>query len=445
MAKEIVMPRLSDTMEEGKILKWHKQVGDEVKKGDVLAEIETDKANMELESYDDGFLTRILIEEGGQAPLGIPIAEIGAQGEIGSSASSEVKTASVAPPAVQPKVGGDSSGVSEAPAVTAPGTETPRAEETQPSAVAAPSDDSDARVKASPLAKKIAEEKGIDLRQVKGTGPGGRIVRDDVESFAPSGATQAAIASATEARAESPKADQAATPAPKAEAPKGEVVQLSRMQQTIAKRMAESKRQVPHFYVTTEIDTAELTELRKKLNGSGESVKLSYNDFVVKAVALALTDMPLVNSSWKDETVYSNPQINIGVAVTVPNGLLVPVIHDAGNKSLRQIAEIGKGIYERTRENRLKSEDVSGATFTISNLGMFDVDQFNAIVDQPSVAILAVGSIKQKPVVVNNEIVVGERMKVTISCDHRVVYGAEAAQFLQLVKRRIESPYSLLG
>jgi pyruvate dehydrogenase E2 component (dihydrolipoamide acetyltransferase) len=220
---------------------------------------------------------------------------------------------------------------------------------------------------------------------------------------------------------------------------------FSRMQQTIARRMTFSKQQVPHFYVTTEVDTGELTELRQRLNAAGEDVKISYNDLIVKAVALALVDMPLLNASYREDGLHYNEEINIGIAVAIERGLVVPVIHQADVKGVRQIARENAAMFQRVRENKPRPEDFQGATFTISNLGMYDVDEFMAIIDQPAAAILAIGSIRKRPVVVNDEIVVRERMRMTISADHRVVYGAEAAQFLQLVKRRLEQPYSLLG
>ncbi|MCS6803074.1 MAG: dihydrolipoamide acetyltransferase family protein [Chloroflexota bacterium] len=448
MAREIVMPRLSDTMEEGKILKWHKRPGDPVAKGDVLAEIETDKANMELESYETGILTKILIEEGGQAPIGQPIAYIGSAEEVEGGAPA----ASPAPAAAAPAA---PAAAAQEPEGEAPAPRTPAAPPPPPAApptvtlphVTAPSQDAieadDGRIKASPLARKIAAERGIDLSRIKGSGPGGRILREDVEKAAAALPAEV-VAPVREAPPAAAPVAAAAAPAEGAPRP-GRLEPFTRMQQTIARRMTASKQQVPHFYVTTEVDTGELTELRQRLNAAGEDVKITYNDLIVKAVALALADMPLLNASYRDDGVYYNEEINIGIAVALERGLVVPVIHRADTKGVRQIARENAAMFQRVRENRPRPEDFQGATFTISNLGMYDVDEFIAIVDPPATAILAVGSIRKKPVVLNDEIVVRERMRLTISADHRVVYGAEAAQFLQLVKRRLEHPYSLLG
>ncbi len=443
MAKEIVMPRLSDTMEEGKILKWHKRPGDEVHKGEILAEIETDKANMELEAYDTGVLTQIVVDEGGQVPIGQPIAYIGSASEVQQGGT----VAQTAPLAESPSASAPASAQPERPseAVTAVASATPREE--SPAQPATTSTSEDGRIKASPLARRIASERGIDLHQVRGTGPGGRILRADVEAFQPSAAPVPAAQPVQVPASAIPAQPAPAQPAAQVESPfqRGQTVELNRMQQTIAKRMAASKQQAPHFQVTVEVDTVDLTELRKRLNDAGEEVRISYNDLIVKAVALALADMPLLNASWRDGSVYVNAEINVGIAVSVPFGLVVPVIHDADKKGVRAIAGENKAMVARTRENRMRQEDLQGATFTISNLGMYDVDEFTAIIDLPTVAILAVGSIAEKPVVRNGEIVIRETMRMTISADHRVVYGAEAAQFMQIVKRRLENPYSLLG
>lgn len=443
MAKEIVMPRLSDTMEEGKILKWHKRPGDEVHKGEILAEIETDKANMELEAYDTGVLTQIVVDEGGQVPIGQPIAYIGSASEVQQGGTA----AQTAPLVESPSASAPAIAQPERPseAVTAVASATPREE--SPAQPATTSTSEDGRIKASPLARRIASERGIDLHQVRGTGPGGRILRADVEAFQPSAAPVPAAQPVQVPASAIPAQPAPAQPAAQVESPfqRGQTVELNRMQQTIAKRMAASKQQAPHFQVTVEVDTVDLTELRKRLNDAGEEVRISYNDLIVKAVALALADMPLLNASWRDGSVYVNAEINVGIAVSVPFGLVVPVIHDADKKGVRAIAGENKAMVARTRENRMRQEDLQGATFTISNLGMYDVDEFTAIIDLPTVAILAVGSIAEKPVVRNGEIVIRETMRMTISADHRVVYGAEAAQFMQIVKRRLENPYSLLG
>lgn len=450
MAREIVMPRLSDTMEEGKILKWHKRPGDPVAKGDVLAEIETDKANMELEAYETGVLTKILIDEGGQAPIGQPIAYIGSPDEVQADtppAPSETVSRPTPSPPPPPSVAPPAPSVPQerapeprpASPTTAPATGSVAAP-TNAVASAEAAEDSDRRIKASPLARKIAAERGIDLGRITGSGPGGRILREDVEKAA------AAVPEVIPTREAQPAVMPVVEEAPVAPAPRpGRLEPLTRMQQTIARRMTASKQQVPHFYVTIEVDTGELSELRQRLNAAGEEVKISYNDLIVKAVALALVDMPLLNASYRDDALSYNAEVNIGIAVAVERGLVVPVIHNADVKGVRQIARENAAMFQRVRDNKARPEDFQGATFTISNLGMYDVEEFMAIVDPPAAAILAVGSIRKKPVVVDDAIVVRERMRMTISADHRVVYGAEAAQFLQLVKRRLERPYSLLG
>ncbi|MCL6648066.1 MAG: 2-oxo acid dehydrogenase subunit E2 [Chloroflexi bacterium] len=452
MAKEIVMPRLSDTMEEGRILKWYKRPGEEVKKGEVLAEIETDKATMELESYDTGILTRIVVAEGGQAPIGQPIAYLGSPDEV--KPGEAPGAAPVAAPAAPAAPSAPSA--TAAPAAAASGPAAPSA----PSAAAVPAvepeapalAESDGRIKASPLARRIAQELGIDLRTVSGSGPGGRILREDVEAAArqrgvtvpPLEAPSPTPAAAPPPPAAPPVAVEAAPAVAEAPPVPGTVQPLTRMQQTIARRMVASKQQVPHFYVTTEVETDALSDLRQRLNRVEEEVKVSYNDLIVKAVALALREMPLLNSSWSEQGVVVHQEVNIGIAVALERGLVVPVIHQADQKSVRQIARENAAMFQRVRENKPRPEDFQGATFTVSNLGMYDVDEFIAIIDPPAVAILAVGSIQKKPVVVGDEVAIRERLRLTISADHRVVYGAEAAQFLQLVKRRLEQPYSLL-
>jgi pyruvate dehydrogenase E2 component (dihydrolipoamide acetyltransferase) len=456
MAREVVMPRLSDTMEEGKILKWHKRPGEEVAKGELLAEIETDKANMELEAYDSGVLTKIVVEEGGQAPIGQPIAYIGSRDEVEAAPSVGKPAAAEATPQPSPAqqaTVGEPTRPSQRPDEMAARQQGGRLEAPSPSprvlsideAPALPTaveEETDGRIKASPLARKLAAERGIDLSRIQGSGPGGRILREDVEKAA------AAVPEVPAAVAAAPSPVQ---PREAPEAPVEEVQRVARlepftrMQQTIARRMTASKQQVPHFYVTTEVDTGELTELRHRLNAAGEGVKVTYNDLIVKAVALALADMPLLNATFGDDGVRYNAEINIGIAVALERGLVVPVIHHADRKGVRQIARENAAMFQRVRDNKPRPEDFQGATFTISNLGMYDVDEFIAIIDQPAAAILAIGSIGKKPVVVDDAVVVRERMRMTISADHRVVYGAEAAQFLQIVKRRLENPYSLLG
>lgn len=423
MAVTVVMPRLSDSMEEGTIIKWMKGEGDPIEKGETLAEIETDKANMQLESYESGILDKIIVAEGGKVPVGEPIAVIRGRDEKPAAFS--------APPAT---AGEKPSGAAVAAKV----------EVSPPEKMPAPEE----RLKASPIARRMAAEQGLDLSAITGTGPSGRITKEDVEKFAelmkqvhekevPVPPPAAALAPPP------PPAPAVAAPPPAAEL--AEVAPMSRMQATIAKRMAQSKSTVPHFYVTIEVDMQEAVQLRKQINATlGEGNEASFNDMVVKAAALALRRIPHVNASYRDGSIELKKQINVGVAVAVPEGLLVPVIKNADRKTIGEIARESKQIFERIRTNRMQTSDFEGGTFTVSNLGMYDVEEFAAIINPPESAIMAVGSIKKKPVVIDDNIVVSERMRLTLSVDHRVFYGATAAEFLQEVKRLMEKPMSLL-
>jgi pyruvate dehydrogenase E2 component (dihydrolipoamide acetyltransferase) len=409
MPVEVVMPRLSDTMEEGTVLKWLHKEGEEVKKGEPLLEVATDKANMELEAYDSGTLEQITVGEGQTVPVGTQIALIRKPGEKGVAAAAPREAA----PAAKP----------EAPAVA----EAPAA------APAPPAEEVGERIKASPLARRLAEEHGVDLSQIPGTGPGGRITKEDVdEHLAQRGPVPAAAPAPT-------------APPPPAPPAGAREVPLTRMQDTIVRRMVESKTTVPHFYVTMEVDMGEAGRLRKAANeAAGGAQEISYNDIVVKAAALALRRFPEVNASYREGRILMNDVINVGIAVALAEGLVVPVIHDVDKKTLRQIASDAKEAIERARTGRLAPDDYVGGTFTVSNLGMFDVDEFSAIINPPQSGILAVGSVKPKPVVLDGEVKVADRMRVTLSADHRVYYGATAAQFLKEVKRLLESPLEIL-
>ena len=414
MAVEVVMPRLSDTMEEGTVLKWLKKVGDEVKKGEPLIEVATDKANMEMESFEEGVLDKILVGEGETVPIGTPIAELRKPGEAPVAAAAPAAPKAAPSPAEAP----------QAPAAAAPPATAPLEE--------------GGRLKASPLARRLAEEHGLDLRQITGTGPGGRITREDVEEL---------LARRPEAAPAAAPAAPAAPVAPTAPPPAalGQLVPLTRMQETIVRRMVESKQTVPHYYVTIEVDMGEAGRLRRAANAAaGGAFEISYNDLVIKATALTLRKFPLVNASYRDGRIQMNEEINIGVAVALPDGLVVPVIHNAVAKSLRQIASEAKEVFERARTGRLHPDDYIGGTFTVSNLGMYDVDEFAAIVNPPQSGILAVGAVKPTPVVLDGEIKVAERMRATLSADHRVYYGATAAQFLKELKRLLENPLEIV-
>lgn len=438
---EITMPRLSDTMSEGTVGRWLKKPGDQVQSGDIVAEIETDKATMELEAFESGTLQKILVEEGQTVPIGQPIAIIGDGAAPAESAPAESTPA----PAAAEKAA-EASTETQAPTESAPAA--PQATATAPQAT---TDDEGDRLKASPVARRLAQEYGVDLRQVQGTGPGGRILKENVEAArgkqaAPAPAAQPAAAPAPQAAAPAP-----AAPAPSAPVPAGaEITPMSRMRRAIARAMTESKPGIPHIYVTAEIDMGEAMKLRQQINDSGASpVKISVNDFVVKATAKALSKFPAVNSSYAvgqdgQPGILAHPQINVSVAVATDNGLSAPVVRDADKKSISTISAEIRELAGRAREGKSKQSDLEGATFQTSNLGMFDVVEFASIVSVPQAGSLSIGAVRQVPVVRNGEIVVGQIMNVTISVDHRVADGAVAAQFLQELTRLLQSPMSLL-
>lgn len=429
MAEVIRMPRMSDTMEEGNIVGWLKKVGDPVEPGDVLAEVETDKATMELESYHEGVLLHIGIEEG-PVPVDGVLAVIGEEGEdfqaaldAAGSSSESADASSSAEPANEP-----SSSKSEAePAPVA-------VEAAAPVAV----DNGDKRVKASPLAKKIASEAGVDISAISGSGDQGRIVKRDVESFIENKPAVSPAPSKEESKPAVPAfsfngsgdANYQDTP-------------VSQMRKVIARRLGESKFSAPHFYLTVEIDMSNAIEARKQMNELSP-VRISFNDLVVKACAVALRQHPAVNSSWLGDKIRMNGNINIGVAVAVDDGLLVPVINHADMKSLSQINTEVKTLAGKAKERKLQPAEMSGNTFTISNLGMFGIEEFTAIINPPDACILAVGGIIDKAVVKDGEVVPGKRMKVTLSCDHRVVDGATGAEFMNTLKGILEEPIRLL-
>jgi pyruvate dehydrogenase E2 component (dihydrolipoamide acetyltransferase) len=420
MPTVITMPKLSDTMTEGTVVKWLKKEGDAVSSGDVIAEIETDKATMDLEAFDSGTLLKILVPAGSSAPCKDPIAYIGEKGEkIDSALAAPAAAAKPAAPSA-PAAAAVTSPVS-APAVDLP----------SPHAVAGLA----GRIKASPLAKKIAAENGINLTDVKGTGPGGRIVKNDVLAAGPSGMAMGA-GSWLHPTGFIGKGD--------------ERVPLTNMRKTIAKRLQQSKQTIPHFYQEMEVDMAPCMALRTALNARLEKaqppVKLSFNDFVLKACANAMRKTPLVNAFWEEDAVRMNGSVHLAFGVAIPGGLITPVISDAQDKNLKQISLEAKELAVRAKEGKLKPEEYTTGTFTVSNLGMFGVERFSAIVNPPQAAILAVGNIVTKPVVdTEGRIVVGQRMSLTLSADHRVVDGAEAAIFLKEVKDLLETPALLVA
>ncbi|OUJ74335.1 pyruvate dehydrogenase complex dihydrolipoamide acetyltransferase [Hymenobacter crusticola] len=435
-ATVIRMPKMSDTMTEGTIASWLKKVGDKVKSGDVLAEVETDKATMELENYEDGTLLYIGPKDGEAVAVDGVLAVIGEEGAD-----------------VQALLGGGQSGGA------APQEAAPAADAQAAPAAAAPeaatTTQSGGRLLASPLAKSIAKEKGIDLNQVKGTGENGRIVQRDVEGFQPSAAPAAApqaTTAATEAQSEYIKAalpEQAKAEAPKA-APAPAAAEgtytdtpVSQMRKVIARRLSESLFTAPHFYLTMEILMDKAMEVRTQLNALSP-VKLSFNDLVIKASAVALKQHPAINSSWLGDKIRQNKVVNIGVAVAIEDGLLVPVIRNADGKGLSAIATEVKDLAGKAKLKKLQPSEWEGSTFTISNLGMFGIEEFTAIINPPDACILAVGGIKQTAVVKNGELAIGNVMKVTLSCDHRVVDGATGSAFLQTLKALLEDPMRML-
>lgn len=419
MDEVVLMPRLSDTMTEGIIADWQKNVGDKVKKGEILADIETDKATMELESYKDGILLYQGAKAGEKIAVNDLLAIIGAEGTDVAAIVAAAKGGSAPAPAAQ-----------EAAATSA---STENAAPTQ--AATATTSNTGGRVFASPLAKKIAADKGIDLGQVQGSGDNGRIVRADIENFTP------------QQKAAAPAANQAAASTPAYVPVSGqesfEDVTVSQMRKVIAKRLAESKFTSPHFYVTIAVDMDAAVAARPKLNADGKT-KISFNDLVVKAVAIALRQHPDVNSSWLGDTIRINHHVHVGVAVAVPDGLVVPVLKFADSMSLTQISGAVKTFAVKAKDKKLTPAEMEGSTFTISNLGMYGVDQFTGIINPPNACILAVGGISQEPVVKNGQIVVGNVMKLTLSSDHRVVDGAKAAEFLKTLKDLLEEPLRLL-
>lgn len=418
MEEVILMPRLSDTMTEGVIASWHKKVGDAVKKGDVLADIETDKATMELESYKEGTLLHIGAKDGEKIAVNDLLAIIGDPKKVDVQ-----KIVSMGGGA--PVTEGTKQTTTQQPAAAASET----AEDKSHSGL------ENGRVKASPLAKKLAAEKGIDISKVPGSGDGGRIVKKDIDNFVPG--------------KESPKQAEVQPSAERARpaVPAGEVsfdeVPVSQMRKTIAKRLAESKFTAPHFYLTMSIDMDKAVESRAKLNEISK-VKISFNDIVLKACAVALKQHPKVNSSWLGDKIRYNHHVNIGVAVAVEEGLLVPVIRFADTKTLSQIATEVKEYAQKAKDKKLQPSDWEGNTFTISNLGMFGIDEFTAIINPPDACILAIGAIQQVPVVKNGAVVPGNIMKLTLSCDHRVVDGATGAAFLQTLQGLLEEPLRML-
>ena len=457
MAEAIRMPLLSDTMKEGVIAEWLKKVGDTVKADDVIAEVETDKATMEVMPYVDGTLLYIGVEKGKGVPVNGIMAIIGKpgedfqsilDGEKGAAPAAKAEPAAAAPAAkaeqpaaTAPKAESSpkpAAGAGTSPATAPPPVVQPPAAPAQ--ATPAPAAEADDRVKASPLAKKLAEEKGVNISDLKGSGDNGRIIKRDIDSYTP------APAAAPAAAPQAAKAPQAA-PLPAIAAVTGEEghtdTPLTQMRRIIAQRLAESKFSAPHFYLRMTITMDKAIDARKAINELSP-VKVSFNDLVIKACAMALRRHPAVNSSWMGDFIRQNHHIHIGTAVAVEDGLIVPVIKFADQKSLSQIAQEAGVLYDKARTKKIQPQEFTGNTFTISNLGMMDIDEFTAIINPPDACILAVGKITPTPVVENGAVVIRQLMKITLSCDHRVVDGAVGSKFLQTLKAHLENPVTML-
>lgn len=411
------MPKLSDTMEEGVIAAWNVEEGDTVESGDVIAEVETDKATMEVEVFDAGTILKILVDEGDAVPLGGLIAVIGEEGEDISdileedesdddSGESSDKEKDEAEEKVEQDEGGESFD--------------PVFGDLDDKGNGQPDE---GRIKASPLARNMAEEQGIKLADVEGSGPNGRIIKRDIESYEPSKSPATAPA-ATVSREDKEH-------------------RVSQMRKTIARRLSESKFSSPHYYETIDIDMSAVWDARKQLNEISD-IKISFNDIVVKACATALRQHPDINSSWQGDKIIEHGDVNVAVAVGIDEGLLTPVIDNTDQKGLQQIAAEGKELIEKAQNRDLQPEEMEGSTFTVSNLGMFGIEEFTAIINPPNACILAVGAIRDEPVVEDGEVVPGKRMKVTLSSDHRIVDGVSAAQFLNTLKRMLENPLGMV-
>jgi len=416
MATKVHMEALSPTMEEGRLVKWTKQEGDAVKSGETLAEVETDKAVMELVARADGQLIKVMVPEGTTVPVGNVVAWIGKPGEKvdGAGSTEQGAAASKQAPAAQ-----------AAPARTQPAP--------PPTPVAAPADAT--RVKASPLAKRIAKDAGVDLKLVQGSGPGGRVIKRDVE------------AAATQAQAASP-APAPRSPLPARSGAPYEDVPLTQIRKTIAKRLVASIGPIPHFFLTTEIDMERAAEAREALNPQlgeeGGGGKISFNDIVIKAVALALVQHRACNAWFQEDHIRYWNEVHIGMAVAIEDGLITPVIRNADLKSLREIGAESRELAARARSRRLKPEEYTGATFSVSNLGMFDIDQFTAVINPPEAGIVAIGSIAAKAVPEGDRVVVRRRMRATMSCDHRVIDGATGAAYMKTLKQMLENPLAMV-
>jgi pyruvate dehydrogenase E2 component (dihydrolipoamide acetyltransferase) len=413
MATVVAMPKLGFDMAEGTLVRWVKREGDDVARGDVLAEIETDKATVEVEASEPGVLRALLVAENTSVPIGTPIAVLGTADEAIDVAALGTQAGAGPAPAVEPRAEGSRA-----------------SEEDGSQPVPAPVPDSGDRVLASPVARRMAADRGLDLRALAGTGPGGRVTKRDIESATP--ASVGAMPSLASSRASAPPL-------------RSERVPMTKLRSAIARRMQSSKQQAPHFYVTIEVDAERLMDMRGELNEIlPDDEKLSVNDFIVKAAALSLRQFPSLNASLDGEAIQRHGQVHIGVAVATDAGLLTVVARDADSRSMTELSNDIRQIIGRARQGRVRPDDIEGATFTVSNLGMYDVDHFIAIVNPPEAAILAVGSVRTVPVVRDGNLAVGRRLKITLSADHRLTDGAEGARFLQSLRLLLEHPVRLM-
>ena len=445
MATKVVMAQLSPTMEEGKLIEWRMSEGDEVAQGDIVAEIETDKANMEVEAMGGGVLRKILVQPGETVPVGALIGVIASPDEaiddliaaagVAASAGAAKTPAADAPAAGEPAADAPPAPPAAAPSPGGQATAAAAPEPTAPSTAPAsggPAPDG-GRLKVSPVARRIAEENGLDLSGLAGSGPGGRIIKADVESALAAGPADARSPAAPAAPAGTLTA-----------APADRVEEASQMRKAIARRLVQSIGPVPHFFLTTEIDMGRALELRADLNARNTEGKIGVNDLLLKAAAEALTRHPSVNASWEGDSLRYHGAVDLGIAVALDGGLITPVLRDAGRKGLSRISAEARDLIGRARERKLLPEEYQGATFSVSNLGMFEIDQFTAIINPPEAAILAVGRTTEKPVAVDGEVVVRKRMRVTMSCDHRVIDGASGAEFLGTFKAMLENPLEMI-
>jgi pyruvate dehydrogenase E2 component (dihydrolipoamide acetyltransferase) len=420
MSSKITMPRLSDTMTEGVLLKWHKKEGDVIEAGEVIAEAESDKATMELEAFDEGILKKILVPEGSKIAVGGTLAIVADEQEDISDVLAKIERASA-----EPSVGEEKAEITEKPIETPleeeePVRAAPVIDKAAPDEILATGTE---RIKASPLARKIAEQRGFDLRKLTGSGTAGRIIKRDIMEYA--------------SKAPTPTIRPAATLA-------GQELKLSTMREAIARRMTESKTQMPHFYLVMEIDMKKAIEFRKSLNEIQTDIKISYNDIIMKAAAQALLKTPMVNGSFAGDKIILHDRVDLGFAVALDEGLITPIVRNCETKSLGQIAREVRDLADRAKTRKLKPDEYTGSTFTVSNLGMYGVEEFTAIINPPEAAILAIGGIVEKPVVEEGQIVVGHRMKVTLSCDHRIVDGATGSLYLREFKKLMENPLALM-